>query len=58
MTERDSHLTAARAFLTEAAKRRHHPNNRNFYWTLIGWAQNARRRAAQSTTPHQGALFA
>jgi len=55
---REQHIGAARAFLAEAAKRRHHPSNRNFYWTLIGWAQNARRSAAAATSPHQGALFA
>lgn len=48
-------LHVAHALLGECAKRRHSAVNRNFYWTLFGWAQNARRRYA--TTQRQLGLF-
>lgn len=47
----------ARAFLAEATKRRNDPVSRNFYWTLLGWAANARRRASVRIIPAQGVLF-
>jgi hypothetical protein len=49
MTQREANLNTARVHLTEAARRRHHPANRDFYWTLLIWATNARRRAALAT---------
>jgi hypothetical protein len=45
MTERESSLHAARVFLAEAARRRHDPVNRHFYWTLLAWVANERRNA-------------
>lgn len=48
-------LHVARALLGECAKRRHSRVDRNFYWTLFAWAQDARRRAA--TTQRQLGLF-
>jgi len=51
-TPRQNLLYAARAFLFEAARRRHHPASRDFYWTLLQWAANARRRAAASLRQH------
>ena len=54
MTDREFQIHVARVYLTEAARRRH----QNVYWTLIAWAQNARRRAAAvPATPQQGTLF-
>lgn len=48
-------LHVANALLGECAKRRHSKVDRNFYWTLFAWAQNARRRYA--TTQRQLGLF-
>jgi hypothetical protein len=49
MTERAFNIWSARVNLTEAARRRHNPANKDFYWTLLAWAANARRRAAMAT---------
>lgn len=38
----------ARVYLTEARNRR---GAGNFYWVLLGWAANARRRAIQVAMP-------
>ena len=47
-------IHAARAYLNEARHRR----GQNFAWTLLTWAANARRRAAQANRqPVQGGLF-
>ena len=46
----------ARVFLSEAARRRHSYVNRNFYWTLIKQAQQARREATAMI--QQAQLFA
>jgi len=61
--EHNKHL--ARVYLTEARSRRNSAINRNFYWTLLRWAANARRRAtrlpepsAPSVAPAQLELFA
>lgn len=48
-------LHVARVLLAECAKRRHSRVDRNFYFVLFGWAQNARRRYA--TTQRQLGLF-
>lgn len=48
MHTRESLLHIARVYLTECGARRHDPVNRNFYWRLFAWAQDARRRAAVS----------
>jgi|GEM_PF-3505261 len=50
-------LHAARVYLFEAARRRHHPANRDFYWTLLQSAANARRRAASTAAQRQMSLF-
>jgi len=47
--EHDKHL--ARVYLTEARSRRNSAINRNFYWTLLRWAANARRRATRLPEP-------
>ena len=47
--EHDKHL--ARVYLTEARSRRNSAVNRNFYWTLLRWAANARRRATPLPEP-------
>jgi len=49
-TDRQDCLHAARAYLAEAARRRH-PANRDFYWMLLQWVANARRRAARLSLP-------
>lgn len=56
MNERAIHSHGV--YLSEARSRR----NSNFYWMLMGWAANARRRAfpmkqAVITAPVQGSLF-
>lgn len=48
MTEMYKHI--ARVHLAEAKRRR---DSGNFYWVLLGWAANARRRA----TPAQREMF-
>lgn len=48
-------LHTARVLLGECAKRRHSKVDRNFYFVLFAWAQNARRRYA--TTQRQLGLF-
>lgn len=57
MTPRESSIHLARVYLAEAARRRSHPANRNFYWQLIAWSQSCRRAAAAHREP-QGDLFA
>lgn len=42
---------AARVYLHEARNRRTDPVSTHFYWTLIRWAANARRRAAAASQP-------
>lgn len=55
MTERERNIHTARVLLTEAQKRR----GQAFGWVLLGWAANARRRAAEMRRePEQGGLFA
>ena len=55
--ERDLELHSARAYLSEAMRRRA-MGRRGFALTLLGWAANARRRAAAiDMTPPQGDLF-
>jgi hypothetical protein len=46
MTEREANMHTARVHLSEAARRRHHPANKDFYWTLLAWVANERRNAA------------
>ena len=54
MSERVTAIHAARAYLNEARHRR----GQNFAWTLLTWAANARKRAAQTNRqPVQGGLF-
>jgi len=48
---REIDVLCARAYLAEAARRRHHLMNRDFYWTLLQCAGNARRRAASMAQP-------
>lgn len=52
--EIDTAKTSARAHLAEAARRRE--TGGNFYWVLLGWASNARRRAVAKPEA-QGVLF-
>lgn len=42
MTERESAINCARAYLTEARRRR----TGIFFWVLMDWAASARKRAA------------
>jgi hypothetical protein len=42
-------IHTARVHLAEAARRRNHPANKDFYWILLRWARNARLRAAAAT---------
>jgi len=56
--DRETDMLCARVYLLEAARRRRHPVNRDFYWQLLQWAGNARRRAANiSPQRQQLALF-
>lgn len=55
MTDRAANLTAARAYLHEARRRRHAHASRAFYWTLLRWAADARQRAAREDTGPAGA---
>lgn len=57
MNDREFAIHCARVYLDEASRRRHAHASRNFYWTLIAWAQE-RRRAAASMVEPQGDLFA
>jgi hypothetical protein len=55
---REDHIRHAKVCLAECARRRRLASWSNFYWTVFGWAQNARRRAAQpAAVPVQGDLF-
>lgn len=59
MADRCRHITSARAYLAEAARRRTHAQSGNFYWRLLAWARAARLRAAAAGRhPQQGGLFA
>ena len=42
MTDRQAAINCARAYLTEARRRR----SGAFFWVLMEWAANARKRAA------------
>lgn len=62
MTENDERAAAihcARVYLREARSRAGNPAQRGFCFVLLGWAANARRRAAQAMRqqPIQGDLF-
>jgi len=50
---RATDITTARVYLAEARRRR----GERFFWTLLAWAANARRRAASARGPVQGGLF-
>lgn len=54
---RDALVRVAKVHLTECRARRRSHVNRDFYWRLFAWAQNARRRAMASREPMQGGLF-
>jgi hypothetical protein len=55
---REDYIHFARVNLTECARRRKVDSWGDFYWTVFGWAQNARRRAAEcKTEPVQADLF-
>jgi len=66
MTERELQIHVAKVQLAECARRRHGPLdrdgrnvNRDFYWSLFGWAQARRRKAAaMPREPMQAGLFA
>ena len=53
MTDRETAIHCARAYLTESRKR----GSSSFGWTLLLWARNARLRAAAASEPVQGGLF-
>lgn len=53
MTDRETAIHCARAYLTESRKRGASP----FGWMLLTWARNARLRAAAASEPVQGGLF-
>ena len=58
MTDRAFALHMARVMLNEARARRHSRVNRDFYWSLIAWAQRSRRQAmAALREPMQHDLF-
>ena len=62
MTENDERTAAihcARVYLREARQRAGNPAQRGFCFVLLGWAANARLRAAQAMRqkPMQGDLF-
>lgn len=51
---RETAINSARVYLTEARNRRH----TTFFWVLMGWARNARLRAAKpKPSTAQGSLF-
>jgi len=58
MRDRTFLIHFARVHLNECRARRHHPANRNFYWTLFASAQKARRQAAAAREIAQPDLFA
>ncbi|WP_156804283.1 hypothetical protein [Rhodanobacter fulvus] len=58
MTDRQLQLHCARVYLAEAGRRRHHPQNKDFYWTLMGMVAGCRRKAAAMREPSQAELFA
>lgn len=49
MPDRPFLIHFARVMLHECSARRHTRVNRDFYWTLFGQAQQARRDAAAAT---------
>lgn len=54
MSDRETAIHCARAYLTESRKRGSSP----FGWLLLAWARNARLRAAAvRAEPVQGGLF-
>lgn len=54
MNGREIAMHTARVHLAEARRRR----GTSFFWTLLAWAANARRRAAAvPVDPVQGGLF-
>jgi hypothetical protein len=53
--DRDFALHCARVYLVEAARRRNDPVSRRFYWTLLAWASDQRRKVA--ALPKQRELF-
>lgn len=57
--ERNAAIHCARVYLREARSRAGNPAQRGFCFVLLGWAANARRRAAQAMRkrPIQGDLF-
>ncbi len=56
-SSRDHCLHVARVMLSECSRRRHGHVNRDFYWSLFGWAQAARRRARHLPGAMQADLF-
>ena len=58
-SERASAIHRARVYLREARSRADNPSQRGFCFVLLGWAANARLRAAQAMRqkPMQGELF-
>lgn len=58
MSTRAESIHHARAMLAEASRRRHHPQSRDFYWTMLRAAANARKAAAAVRPPVQGGLWA
>jgi hypothetical protein len=57
MTERAFQLHCARVYLAEAGRRRRHPQNKDFYWTLMGMVADCRRRYVEMRDPATGDLF-
>jgi hypothetical protein len=58
MSGREQNIHRARVYLAECSRRRDLASWNDFYWTVFGWAQNARRKAAQcKRQPVQGELF-
>lgn len=57
MADREFRIHYARVMLGECRARRHHPANRDFYWSLFSSAQRARRQLSEIREPVQGGLF-
>lgn len=57
LSDRALKIHVARVVLAEASRRRHSPVNRDFYWSLLGYAAKCRRVAALMREPTQAGLF-
>jgi len=51
-TRREDSIRCAKVYLAEAARRRHHLPSNDFFWTLLQWASNSRKRAMTAPAQH------